>query len=58
MTKKELERKLTKAGWSRAREGGNHTIWTKGGKMLPVHRHKGDIPKGTAQKIMKIAGLK
>ena len=58
MTKKEIERLLLKAGFYK-RSGGKHDIWIKDGyPPIPVPRHKGDIPIGTAKSIFKIAGLK
>lgn len=57
MTKREIEQLLKKAGFIK-RPGGNHEIWIKQGfAPIPVPRHRGDIPKGTARSIMKSAGL-
>jgi len=57
MTKREIEKLLKKAGFSK-RTGGKHDIWFKiGSPPIPVPRHKGDIPIGTAKKILKAAGL-
>jgi len=58
MTKREIEKLLSQAGF-RKREGGRHDIWIKAGfPPIPVPRHKGDIPEGTAKNIIKCAGLK
>jgi len=58
MTKLELERKFRKAGWSFV-QGANHELAVSpdGKKKIPIPRHKGDIPKGTAFAILKEAGL-
>jgi predicted RNA binding protein YcfA (HicA-like mRNA interferase family) len=59
MTKIELEKRLRKAGWSIA-HGKAHDLATnsvKPGLKIPIPRHKGDIPKGTAQAILREAGL-
>ena len=57
MTKREIEKLLKKAGFVK-RTGGKHDIWIKDGfPPIPVPRHKGDIPIGTAKKILKAAGL-
>ena len=57
MTKRELLKILNQAGWQYLREG-RHEIWGKGGKTIPIPRHTGDIPRGTAEKILKRAGIK
>jgi predicted RNA binding protein YcfA (HicA-like mRNA interferase family) len=60
MTAKELKQKLIAAGWI-ITEGGRHQLAThpdKPGVLLPIHRHTGDIPAGTLNKILKDAGLK
>ncbi len=58
MTKREIEKLLVHAGFHK-REGGRHDIWVKVGfPPIPVPRHKGDIPEGTAKSILKCAGLK
>ena len=57
MTKREIERLLKKHGFT-SKTGGAHDIWTKPGfPPVPVPRHKGDIPKGTANSILKAAGI-
>ncbi|GMO29919.1 MAG: type II toxin-antitoxin system HicA family toxin [Termitinemataceae bacterium] len=59
MTKKELERKLISAGWiiTHGRAHDQATNPQKTGVKIPIPRHKGDIPKGTAKSILKDAGL-
>lgn len=57
MTKQKLEKLLRIAGFLK-RKGGKHDIWIKPGfPPIPVPRHKGDLPKGTARSILKYAGL-
>lgn len=57
MTKRELEKLLSEAGFTK-RSGGKHDVWVKtGAPPIPVPRHKGDIPQGTAKNILKCAGL-
>jgi len=57
MTKREIEKLLKKAGFVK-HPGGKHDIWVKSGcPPIPVPRHKGDIPIGTAKNILKAAGL-
>lgn len=57
MTKRELEKKLQDAGFT-FEHGGNHDLAIRGKQKIPIPRHKGDIPKGTADSILKAAGLK
>lgn len=59
MTKKELEKILKKEGWKIV-SGAKHDMAVKKGTStkIPIPRHKGDIPKGTANSILKDAGLK
>ena len=57
MTKLEIERLLKKSGFEKY-IGGRHDIWKKiGYPPIPVPRHKGDIPAGTARNILKSAGI-
>ena len=59
MTKRELEQKLTKAGWV-ITHGRAHDLATnpqKPGIKIPIPRHSGDIPNGTLKSILKSAGL-
>ncbi|MCL1872559.1 MAG: type II toxin-antitoxin system HicA family toxin [Clostridiales bacterium] len=60
MTAEELKRKLKVAGWV-IEEGTRHSLAShpdRPGVKIPIHRHKGDIPTGTLQSILKAAGLK
>ncbi|WP_144682890.1 MULTISPECIES: type II toxin-antitoxin system HicA family toxin [Desulfobotulus] len=58
MKKSELVRLLKKAGFQQE-QGGVHEIWTKEGfPRIPIPRNPRDIPKGTAEKILKAAGIK
>lgn len=61
MTEREILSKLKKAGW-KIKEGKRHHLATANsqypGMKIPIPRHKGDIPKGTAEAILKQAGLK
>jgi predicted RNA binding protein YcfA (HicA-like mRNA interferase family) len=57
MTKREIEKLLKKAGFLK-KSGGRHDIWLKKGfPPIPVPRHRGDIPEGTAKSIIKTAQL-
>jgi len=59
MTKRELIRKLTKAGWL-ITHGKAHDMATNPqmpGVKIPIPRHTGDIPKGTIKSILKDANL-
>jgi predicted RNA binding protein YcfA (HicA-like mRNA interferase family) len=57
----ELLKKLEKAGWKQIRQQGSHKILRKDGEqqiiVFPYHRGK-EVPTGTANRIMKQAGLK
>ncbi len=57
MTKREIEKLLRNAGFEK-KSGGRHDVWVKPGcPPIPVPRHKGDIPFGTARSILSSAGL-
>ena len=59
MTKRELEKILSSAGWV-INHGRAHDLAThpqKPGVKIPIPRHTGDIPKGTLKSILKDAGL-
>jgi len=56
MTKKELVKVLKQNGWKLVRQG-KHEIWGKGGLSIPIPRHAGDIPHGTARNILKRAKI-
>jgi predicted RNA binding protein YcfA (HicA-like mRNA interferase family) len=59
MTGKELIKLLERNGWTLDRVNGSHHIMKKDGMSLPVPVHANrDIPTGTAQSILKKAGLK
>jgi predicted RNA binding protein YcfA (HicA-like mRNA interferase family) len=59
MTKVELEKKLKKAGWGiiHGKAHDQATNPDKPGIKIPIPRHAGDIPKGTALAILKEAGI-
>lgn len=59
MTKRELEKILKRSGWEIV-SGAKHDMAIKEGcsTKIPIPRHKGDIPSGTANNILKDAGLK
>lgn len=57
----ELFRKLKKEGWKQVRQKGSHKVLRKEGipKTIVFPYHKGkEMPTGTANRIMKQAGLK
>ena len=58
ITKRELEKILKKNGW-RIVSGTRHDMDVKDGTStkIPIPRHKGDIPVGTAKSILRDAGL-
>lgn len=59
-TAKELMKMLEKDGWYIVRVKGSHYIYqhkTKNG-TIPVPMHKGVMPIGTANAILKQAGLR
>jgi len=60
LTERELLKLLKQNGWY-IDEGSKHHLATnpkKPGTKIPIPRHKGDIPKGTLNNILKAAGLK
>jgi predicted RNA binding protein YcfA (HicA-like mRNA interferase family) len=59
LTKAELERKLKKAGWviTHGKAHDQATNPAKPGVIIPIPRHAGDIPAGTAKAIKKEAGI-
>lgn len=59
MTKRELEKILKNNGWIIV-SGTRHDMAIKEGTStkIPIPRHKGDIPIGTAKSILKDAGLR
>lgn len=54
MKKRDLEKKLKKAGWWLDRHGGNHDIWTNGNNTTQVPRHS-DVNELLAKSIVKEA---
>jgi len=59
VTERMLEKKLVDAGWT-ITHGKAHDLATNSlvpGVKIPIPRHKGDIPRGTANAILKDAGL-
>jgi len=59
MTAKEFKRRIRAKGWI-ITQGSKHEHAThpdKPGVMIPIHRHTGDIPTGTLNKMLKDAGL-
>ena len=60
MTAKEFKRKIIAKGWT-IKEGARHELAThpeKPGVQIAIHRHTGDIPTGTLNRMLKDAGLK
>jgi len=57
MKRKDLIRLLEQNGWVFDREGGNHTIYTKGKEEESIPRHR-EIKERLAQGIIKRHGLK
>ena len=60
MTFKEMDMLLKEAGWYYDGARGSHFKYKHKSKngIVIVPNHKGDIPKGTANAILKQAGLK
>jgi mRNA interferase HicA len=54
--RRDLIRHLLENGFHLLREGGNHSIYTNGIKVVPVKRHK-QIDRITANEICKQAGI-
>lgn len=57
MKRRDLIKKLTKAGWYQKREGSNHDIWTDGKHVEEIPRHR-EINEQLAKDILKKYGLK
>lgn len=60
MRVRELEKLILKDGWYFVRQIGSHRHYkhpTKKGKVT-IPNHSGDVDKGTANSILKQAGLK
>jgi predicted RNA binding protein YcfA (HicA-like mRNA interferase family) len=56
VNRRDLIRYLEENGFWLLREGGNHSIYTNGRKVIPVKRHK-RFDRITANEICKQAGL-
>ena len=54
MKRKEVEKKLRRAGWVLARHGGHHDIWSDGEREIALPRHN-EINEYTAKSIIKEA---
>ncbi len=57
MKRKDLIKLLERNGWTLAREGANHTVYQKGGKIEAIPRHS-EIAEMLAKAIIKRNGLK
>ena len=57
MKRRELIQQLEKNGWTLARHGADHDIYTDGTKSMPIPRHR-EINEITASEILKKVGLK
>ena len=60
MTAKEFKKKIKARGW-KITQGSRHELAThpnKPGTQIAIHRHAGDIPTGTLNKMLKEAELK
>ena len=60
MKTSELLKQLRENGCQMARHGSSHDIWESPltGKRFPVPRHKTEVKTGTAEKILRDAGIK
>ncbi len=54
--RRDLIRYLESHGFRLLREGGNHSIYTNGAKVIPVKRHA-HLDRITANELCKQAGL-
>jgi len=54
--RRDLIRYLEENGFQIIREGGNHTIYSNGIKVIPIKRHR-QFDRITANEICKQAGL-
>lgn len=52
MKKRDLEKKLKKAGWMFLRSGADHDVWTNGEDIEAVPRHR-EINERLAKAIIK-----
>jgi len=55
MKRRDLERYLRAHGWTLARHGGKHDVWSRGERELVVPRHA-EINEYTAKAILREAG--
>jgi predicted RNA binding protein YcfA (HicA-like mRNA interferase family) len=60
MKTKELIKLLEANGWilAKRRGKGSHGIYQKGNQSISVPKDKTDVPAGTLNAILKLAGLK
>lgn len=60
MTFREIEKLLISNGWYHHHTNGSHYIYKNDRKCgtVIIPNHKGDIPKGTLNSILRQAGLK
>jgi len=56
VSRRDLIKYLEENGFKVVREGGNHTIYSNGIKIIPVKRHR-QFDRITANEICKQAGL-
>ena len=54
--RRDLIRYFEKHGFYLLREGGNHSIYTNGTKVIPIKRHR-KLDRITANELCKQAGL-
>ena len=56
----ELKKMLIRAGCVKVREGKRHEIWKSPitGNEFPIGRHNKEVKKGTAEAILKEAGIR
>ncbi len=58
MKRRDIINKLLAAGYHKARDRGDHTIYEKDGcRPIPVPRHR-EVNENTSKAILKQAGLK
>jgi predicted RNA binding protein YcfA (HicA-like mRNA interferase family) len=59
MTAKELEKIAKENGFIEVRQRGSHKQFKNtNGKTVTIPMHKGDIPLGTANSILRVIGVK
>lgn len=56
MKKRDLEKKLKKAGWFFLRSGSDHDVWSNGEEIEAIPRHR-EINERLAKVIIKKRGL-